>query len=346
MWPEPIPFERFMDFCLYDPQQGYYRRGGRVIGKAGDFFTSPHTHPLFARTLARVVNAADAAMSSPGGFDLVELGAGEGRLGRDLRRWIAQTKPDLHSRLRYRPVELGCPNLPRRIEGVVLANEFFDALPVHRVRVDNSRLREIYVRHDGSEWIEEDGEPSDPGIPDFLRRGFGPLREGYCYEVNLRMVSAFRDLSSRMLKGLLITLDYGYDREEYDALPRPGGTLLCYHRHQVNQEFYRRIGRQDMTAHVNFEVMRSVGRELGWQDQPLVTQREFLMNWGLGDLLLEAEGDGVSASAREIEERLQLKSLLQPGGISDHLKVLVQTVGMNAPTRASTGSLDPSRQAT
>jgi len=110
---------------------------------------------------------------------------------------------------------------------------------------------------------------------------------------------------------------------------RTHGTLLCYHRHQVTPNPYINMGRQDITSHVNFEVMVNTGASLGWTSEPLRTQRHFLFDWGLEQRLLEEEAQGLLNPERA-EERLGLKTLLAPDGISDTMKVLVQQVGMSS----------------
>jgi SAM-dependent MidA family methyltransferase len=160
-----------------------------------------------------------------------------------------------------------------------------------------------------------------------MEDGFPCLREGWCYEVNLRMLDVLADLDEHLEKGAVVTIDYGFDRAEYDALERSEGTLLCYFRHQVRVDPYQRVGEQDITAHVNFEVMKRFGEARNWKNLPLRTQREFLADWGLEEKLLEEESRGLLATDR-LEDRLAMKTLLIPGGISDTLKVQIQEVRM------------------
>ncbi len=320
----PISFEAFMDYCLYHPERGYYRRGRPVFGPGGDFFTSPYTHRLFAQILARAIAAYLKEWETAAPLDLVELGAGEGRLASDLLEWLGRNRPSLARQLCYRPIEVGA-DLPEGIRGVVFSNEFFDALPVHRVRVREGRLREIHVREQEGAICEVELEPTRNAIDPYMQQAFPTWTEGYAYEVNLRMLEVVDRLDRSLSEGIVISFDYGYVWEEYDAQPRPQGTLMCYRRHQVSPDPYRHIGEQDITAHVNFDMLREAGRRLGWQDEPLITQREFLLRWGLERQLFLEESEGLFRSDRQ-RERLGLKQLLLPGGISDTVKVLVQRV--------------------
>ena len=318
-----------MEHCLYDPVDGYYTSGREVFGRSGDFYTSPYTHRFFAETVADACAAYLGALQpeSSERLSLVELGAGTRLLGEQLTRRLENAHPALAERVDYVPIDVRFGSLPDRFRGVVLSNEFFDALPVHRVRVREGRIREIYVKWgDRIEEIEEvEGEPSDPRIEEYMSAGFQNWTEGWEYEVNLRMLEMMERLDARLEQGNVITIDYGFRRAEYRRIPRAAGTLMSYHRHQPVPDPYLRPGEQDITAHVHFDMLIDKATALGWRSDPLKTQREFLMEWGLTERLLEEERQGLFNSAR-MEDRLGLKSLLLPGGISDTMKVLVQSV--------------------
>lgn len=319
-----VTFEKFMDFCLYDPQAGYYTNKSAIFGPQGDYYTSPYTHPLFAQLLGEALSFYLRTLNSSLPIDLVELGAGEGLLGRDLLVHIQTEYPDLTPRLRYASTEVDRPSLPHLIHGVVFSNEFFDALPVHRVRVRNSQLREVYV-HGADPIREEEGEVSDPRIMEYMRIGFPRWQEGYTYEVNLRMLDFLSDLDRRVQSGYLVTIDYGFQWQEYESRSHREGTLMCYFGHQAHSNPYLHIGQQDLTSHLNFDVLLAVGERLGWQSAAPMTQRQFLIEWGLQERLSQEEEQGLFNVDR-MQARLRLKDLLQPGGVSDTLKVLVQSI--------------------
>src|SRR5882724_5047370 len=143
-----IGFDRFMDLALYAPGLGYYTAGARKIGDSlagGDFITAPEISPLFGRAIATQVAQALAQVGSTTGGRLLEFGAGTGRLARDLlaalagkgvaieRYEIVEVSTDLRARQRELladwPVTwLDAP--PREFEGVIVANEVLDVLPV------------------------------------------------------------------------------------------------------------------------------------------------------------------------------------------------------------------------
>ena len=312
-----------MEYCLYDPLCGYYTTKPKVFGPEGDFYTSPYTHPLFAEVLGDALGSYLAALGGEAELHLVELGSGEGILGRGVLSRLENHHQEIFERLKYLPVEVGRSQLPQEFRGVVFSNEFFDALPVHRVRVIGGELREVYVRFD-PEVEEVEGELSDPRILEYMRTGFAEWNEGYDYEVNLSMVETLEDLDRHFESGFLVTIDYGYQWKDYAAVERTGGTLMCYHRHTAHPDPYINIGQQDITAHVSFEVLRKTGERLGWRGSDLKSQRQFLGEWGLEARLMEKENREVLEAA-QLEELLGLKRLLLPG-VSDVMKVLVQSV--------------------
>ena len=96
-----------MDFCLYDPEQGYYITKQEIFGPEGDYYTSPYTHQVFAYCLADAFVHYFQLLSRPGPFHLVELGAGEGFLGRDILTRLQDAHPRIFEGVNYCPVELG-----------------------------------------------------------------------------------------------------------------------------------------------------------------------------------------------------------------------------------------------
>ncbi|MFB3904893.1 MAG: class I SAM-dependent methyltransferase [Acidobacteriota bacterium] len=323
----PITFAEYMQRCLYDPVHGYYTSGRQVFGPAGDFYTSAHTHRLFAEILADAFVELLRSLDTGGGpVQLVELGPGDRSLANNILSCLEQTHPAVAGRLQYVPIEVNGA-LPDTIRGLVFSNEFFDALPVHRVRVHNGRVHELYVQADAAGQIAEtEGPLSDSRIARYMEIAFGRLREGWEYEVNLRMVECLEDLNRRIGQAWVFTIDYGFLREEYGEADRRAGTLLSYSRHRAVDDPYSHPGEQDLTAHVNFSVMIETGRMLGWLDHGLKSQREFMNEKGLAERLKRMEQSFRELNADRVEELLQLKRLLEPGGISDVMRVLVQEV--------------------
>ena len=323
---DPITFERFMEYCLYHPSQGYYRRSpGEIFGRGGDYITSPYTHELFAHCLADYFYAWFLHLDQPAPFHVCELGAGGGRLAGQILTYLATAFPGLSEVVHYVEIDVDRGDLPEGLTGIVFSNEFFDALPVHRVCVSGGELKELHVVQQGEELREVSGPLSDPRIGSWLKGAFRELKEDWIYEVNLRMANVLRALDQRIGRGAVLTIDYGYTEPEYQAMPRPAGTLACYRNHQVSYNPCDHPGEQDMTCHVHWGMLMQSGRDLGWKNQELMTQRDFLMGTGLAERLIREETAGLFSTDR-LSARLEMKQLLCPGGISDTLRVLVQEV--------------------
>jgi SAM-dependent MidA family methyltransferase len=267
----PMPFEAFMEVALYHPGLGYYTSPDTEIGRSGDFYTSPHLHPVFGAMIGRQAEEMWEIMGCPPEFAIVEAGGGRGWLAKDildylkrkpLYKCLSYTLAELNPGMRERQGDLLKEHAPRvgwvqrpgdikPLTGLILTNELLDALPVHLVEMGED-LKEIYVTLDGESLAETSGEPSTPAIAEHLREFGISLAKGYRTEVNLRMRDWLVEAAGLLKNGFVITIDYGYPAQELYSPERDRGTLLCYHRHQVNEDPLQRTGEQDITAHINF----------------------------------------------------------------------------------------------
>ncbi len=284
-----ITFERFMEIVLYHPQHGYYTSGKARIGKAGDYFTSVSVGPLFGKLLAR-------QFQQWGVDEVVEFGGQRGLLRDD----VLTAAPEL----RYRVVEVGDP-LPDQITGCVVSNEFLDALPVHRVHGD----REVYVTADFEETL---GPLSDARLP--------RLPVGYRSEFNLRALDWLEDVARRLQHGYVLTIDYGFEREEYFAPHHKDGHLQCYSQHTRNANPYERVGEQDITAHVEFSSLIELGKKLGLEPVLFTDQSHYLLQIGESEI-----SEIVERTAGEVsKERAAIHQLTHPALMGRAFKVLIQ----------------------
>lgn len=343
----PITFRDFMEMALYAPGLGYYTSRREKMGRSGDYVTSPEVSPIFGAMIGRQMREMWEALDRPVTFDAVEAGAGNGTLCRDILRWSRRAAPEFHDRLRYTVVETSealadrqretieaegllpavqwQTELPEAVEGCILCNELLDAMPVHRVFVQDRALREVFVGWEGGAFREELAAPSTPEIGDYFRRlGIRP-GEGCHAEVNLAAAAWVRAAASALQRGFLLIFDYGYEAAELYASWRTGGTLLCFYRHNPGDDPYVRIGRQDMTSHVDFTTIRRSGEGAGLSTLGLAPQSEFLMNLGLPDAL-PAIGEGETNLEEYYIRRRAVVELVDPAGLG-RIKVLVQARG-------------------
>jgi SAM-dependent MidA family methyltransferase len=344
----PITFHDFMEAVLYEPDLGYYATR-EPMGREGDYLTSPEVNSIFGALVAKQLAQWWELMGRPAAFDLVEQGAGTGLLARDILRWASTRAVEFAATLRYRIVEVS-PSLRRRqkatlaalspavpvewldalpdaIDGCLLSNELIDSFAVHRVTMTGGELREIYVSHEGGRFQERLGPPSTAGLAEY----FGALEllpgEGCTAEVNLRAADWIVEAARSLRRGYVLTFDYGYEARELYAPWRRDGTLLCFYRHNPSSEPYARIGKQDMTSHVDFTTLMRVGREHGLMVAGFTTQARFLSALGIGA--------GVDAVARETPDALEeyyarrraVQELIDPARLG-RIRVLAQRKGV------------------
>lgn len=343
-----IPFRDFMAMALYEPELGYYTSRRQQMGRGGDYVTSPETGPIFGALVGRQLRQMWELLERPRQFTVVEAGAGSGALCRDILRWAGRAAPDFQAAIQYTIVETSAvlvegqssllaaeglkprvrweDHLPAEITGCILSNELLDSFPVHRVAVEDGVLREVYVNWDGQRFVEELREPSTPAIEAYFHNlGLLP-GEGCRAEVNLDSVRWMGQAAAALKRGFVLTFDYGYEAAELYAPWRRSGTLLCFYRHNPSTDPYVRIGRQDMTAHVDFTSLRRAGEDGGLTTLGLVSQSDFLINLGISDAARPP-----AAGETDLEEyyarRRAVIELIDPSGLG-RLRVLVQSKGV------------------
>ena len=321
-----ITFAEFMALALYGPG-GYYTGGeAQRIGMAGDFFTSPHAHPAFGALIALQLEQMWRLLGCPERFDVVEAGAGGGQLARDVLDFASALEGDFAAALGYQEVEGYGSEIPDGFTGCLLSNELFDAFPVHRVRMAGGKLCEVYVTlADDGRFAEALDEPSTPRLAARLASEGVKLGEGWTAEVSLEAADCMKDAASRLARGYAITVDYGDPAERLYSERRSGGTLRSHYQHTSSDDPYARVGRQDLTAHVDFTALIAAGGAAGLMPVTLLTQREFLTNLG-AEVLLDAIAGSDGPKQADLKG---LRSLLDPAGLGD-FRVLVQAKGAPA----------------
>lgn len=342
----PMSFARFMELALYHPRHGYYSRGPEVLGRRGDFFTASDVGRHFGRCIARQLPEIDQAVGRAPTFDLVEIGAGRGRLARDVIDHLEEHEPDLARRLRVRLVDrspamreaaraevpeaevLGLEDLPPGLTGCLLAVELFDALPVHRLRRHEGALLEVRVGLNEAGELVETESPAEPGLVE-LAQIYGVAGEDPSEgELAPSAATLIGQLLERVQRGVLLIVDYG-DRAERLYPPRPDGTLLAYHRHEAHTRLLERPGGQDLTAHVNFSILEQRAAAAGAQVLGLTTQDRFLIANGLLDAFSVEAGDW--AAPGRTKSRLQAMQLIHPFGMGRTFRVLGVSRGLGPP---------------
>ena len=334
----PMPFARFMELALYDPEGGYYRSADARPGREGDFVTAPELHPIFGWTLASGLEQIWRRMGEPAPFVVRELGAGTGTLGLDLLNGLEREESPLLDAIRYAPVEievdrmaalescfadsgrggiLAAPDSTEPMVGVVLGNEVLDALPVHRVRRRGDRLRELAVelgQHDTL--TETEIDPTTPALAERLAAEGIDLVDGQTAEVCLALDDWIAAAVAPLRQGVLLLIDYGAPAAElYDSVRRRDGTLRAYVRHQVHDDPYRHVGRQDLTAHVDVTAVERAAHAAGLTTIGITTQAEALMGLGIEERLQAIQADPGTTFEAYTLVRSALMRLLDPAAM-------------------------------
>ena len=352
----PISLAEFMELSLYHPELGYYARAARNSGRAGDFFTSVDVGPLFGELLARqfaemwriirwTAAQSDAQQSSarsspvaqdgssPARLDLVEAGASDGRLSKDILDAAARNDPDFYAAIGLSLVErspaarvaqqaaLGPhasllkysgPAFPHEVRGVIFANELLDALPVHQVVMTDGGLREVFIGYEHGRFVEQLQEPATPKITEYLARAGASLPRDGRAEVNLAAEAWVKAAAASLQQGFLVVIDYGHDERQLYGGSHAAGTLTSFKRHTQFADILQSPGEHDLTAHVDLTAVTRAAEAAGLQTLGCLDQTYFLIGLGIAEL-----------ERMPLRQRLAMKTLLLPGGLGSTHKVLI-----------------------
>ena len=297
----PISFHRFMEAALYHPEYGYYRRPGRdPFGKEGDFFTAEQLQPVFGILIAARIRSLYREMGEPSDFQVVELGPGRGEMAEAL------------DNLKLVPI---AGELPQLFRGAVFSNEFFDALPVHRVVWVGGAPRESLVGWSDDRFVWVNGDRVAGEIREYVDRHFPDSPDRSSAEVNLDALRWMERIARSLQSGYVFTIDYGYTATESKRFP--AGTLMSYRRHTVSEDVLTDPGDRDITAHVCFTALEEHGKKLGLEKVRFERLSQTLLDAGEADQFAAA-----LTGPDEVRRRLQLKTLLF--GMGETFRVLLQ----------------------
>ena len=288
----PMRFDRFMEMALYQPGLGYYVRssGPLVVGRSGDFYTSVSVGPLFGRLLVKQFFQMWQAMGKPSRFWLIEQGAHDGQLARDILLWCRTETPDFFAAIWYGIVHpSGKAEIkPREVQeaeqiagltwfqdwdavtavspsGVFFSNELVDAFPVRAIVCRNGAWLEQCVTTKDETFVWFDQPIADDELKQAIVDLNLPSIEGYMTELNLRARHWMTSVGKALKQGYVLTIDYGYPAWIYYADFRSEGTLTAYLKHKASDEVLQDPGGQDLTAHVDFTALAQ-GRRVGRAD--------------------------------------------------------------------------------
>ena len=328
-----ISFKDFMEMALYYPGLGYYTSAKQILGKSGDYYTSPVLSTIYGYLIGRQIEDIWQVLNKEP-ITIVEYGAGNGCLSFDILSYL-KSNSCLYSSLNYFIIEKSsCMRrqqqtlLQEKVQwinaitdipifsGCVLSNEVVDNFSVHGV-IMKEELKEVFVDYTND--FAEVLLPASEEIKMYLLQQHIILPGDYRTEINLQACHWIKDIARQLNKGFVITIDYGFLAHELYAPERKHGTLACYHKHRVNFLPYTNIGLQDITAHVNFTALHYWGRKFGLECTGFCNQHHFLRALGIAGFLREME---IQTKATGRETLLQAYKLLIEMG--NKFKVLIQ----------------------
>ena len=326
-----IGFDRYMDLALYAPGLGYYTAGARKIGDSstgGDFVTAPEITRLFGYTLAVQVAQVLAQVSAGRRGHILEFGAGTGRLARDVlealarkditieRYAIVEVSPDLRERqqqlLAGWPVTwLDAP--PERFEGVIIANEVLDVMPVRLFcKRDDALYERGVVTEHGSFHFDERLARGDL-LADVrgIEAETVPFIAGYASEIGPVARAWTAHLAQILARGVVLLIDYGFPRREYYHPQRLMGTIMCHYRHHAHADPFWQPGLNDITAHVDWTAIAQVAFSSGLDVLGYTAQAKFLLNCGLLDRLAADHTPARSSAVQRLLSEAEMGELFK-----------------------------------
>ena len=339
-----ISFADYMQLALYTPGLGYYMAGAQKFGDAGDFVTAPHISPLFAQCLANQCLPVLDALGEQA--IILEFGAGSGQLAHDLLLSLAKRPPHTYyvlepsaqlrkqqqQTLQQLPRELSCKvqwldSLPQTpLNGIIIANEVLDAMPVHQFSYARGAILEGYVRDNGQNFTIYFDKANTPGLVESVQQlPMNRYVEQYFSEINLCLPAWLRSIADCIDKGVALLIDYGFPAHEYYHPERHQGTLMCHYQHQVHDDVFFYPGLQDLTAHVDFSAVAHAATAAGWQIAGYTTQAMFLLATGLAEIPM------LDDDKQQLLRNQQIKKLTCPSEMGELCKVMALSQGFTQP---------------
>ncbi|MGD0251155.1 MAG: SAM-dependent methyltransferase [Verrucomicrobiota bacterium] len=364
-----LSFARFMELALYCPNSGYYETEKDSPGRRGDFYTSVSAGELFGQLLAfQFAEWLEEARSATSlrseamarqecEVRIVEAGAHDGQLARDILIWLQWSRPKLFGQIEYCIVE---PSARRRewqsetlknfaprvrwfsnfselvgrdsvepkslsngksISGIIFSNELLDAMPVHRFGWDAVQKLwfEWGVALEGEKfiWAKIPTPDARPRTPDPALCEVLP--DGYTIETCPAAGNWWREAADILERGRLLTIDYGLTSDELFSPGRTRGTLRAYFRHHATDDLLANVGGQDLTAHVNFSAIQTAGESAGLTTESFLTQAQFLTR------ILEKASKDKNFGEWGAKQTRQFQTLTHPEHLGRAFRVLVQS---------------------
>jgi len=309
-----VSFAKYMEMALYAPGLGYYAAGKNKLGSKGDFTTAPEISPLFGATIVQtLLPIIEYFQSLKLPVKILEFGAGTGALAESIlielqsqdievdSYSILDLSADLIERQQSRlaqsfPMVNWINQLPKNFTGIILANEVLDAMPIELITYQNQQwvFKDVTLTKESTEDASEDiigfkhclgKEVPQAMLPECLRQQ--SFENGYTTEININAKAWMNSISEILDKGILLTIDYGFPEHEYYHQQRNQGTVMGHYAHHAIQDPFFYPGLCDLTAHVDWTSIANTGINSGLSLLGFTSQASYLLDAGIGSLLME-----------------------------------------------------------
>jgi SAM-dependent MidA family methyltransferase len=331
-----LPFDEFMRMALYEPVLGYYSDTRPKFGTDGDFTTAAELGDLLPRAIVAWAEQLFAGLKRPA---ILEIGAGSGALARHmLDAWAKRGREDIEYRILEPSGSLRArqqahlakfdnrvawlDRLPQApFEGLIVANEVADALPVVRFSRTEHGVAPLGVTNapEGLRWQVGAADPALTRAVAALEIELGAaLPPGYRGEICMTLPAWIAALGAVLARGAVLLIDYGLPRRELYHAERSDGTLICHFRHRAHFDPLALVGLQDISSWVDFSACAAAATAAGLHVGGFTTQAHFLLETVAHEL--PTGFDRASISARQAAQ-----TLLLPGEMGERFKLLLLT---------------------
>ena len=343
-----IGFDEYMNLALYQPNLGYYNSSTQKFGTEGDFVTAPQISTIFSKCLASQCTQILEDFKNP---IILEIGAGTGIMAKDLlldlekhnslpeKYLILEISEDLKSRQQnllkqsipqYIDNIVWLDSLPKKkFNGLIIANEVLDALPVKRFKKESNLFKEVKVTSINNNFHWVDTLVCDElkiFLENIERKLSKTFVEDYCSEINIGLKIWLDSLQSVMNKGVILLVDYGYSMSDYYHPSKFDGNLLCHYRHYAHNDPFFYPGLQDITASVDFTSVAEYAEEIGLNLNGYTNQTYFLFSCGLENLVPNMD---LLDMRLQTEVSQELRTLIMPDEMGERFKFMALTKEYN-----------------
>ena len=336
---DKVTFSEFVRFALYS-ENGYYKKSS-IIGRKGDFYTSPSESALFGKTLGYFISRISEEKFESNNISAIELGSNNGDLSKYILDFLFKHHKDLYNKLEIFIVETNTShktiileNLKEHNEKVfitdsikkiqnensdciVFCNEFFDALPFDRCVFRKKELFQVNLFSDSGEIIENLDKADQPliDIIDYLKL---EMKEDYFFEIpSYEYREIFKDISDMWEQVLFLIIDYGDKSNFLNLSADPFGTARCFYKHNVSRDFYTNVLSQDITHDVHFTLLASISKDFQFSEIDFKSQSRFLLENNILDIYKDDKDIANISFAND------LKKLISPNFMGERFKLIL-----------------------